>query len=140
MRLVTYIQGMNSLNNTWDLLPFGTWTQLESNIGIWCACMPALARLVKRFWVEVLGNKLSTYLNGGTASQPMPGSFAKSRNSHKAPSASSEADLTDVRPQNGVVAKTVTSKVVYDNDEVELMDHDSIENDLNTQHKYIRAW
>ena len=137
--MVNFIEHHDSINPTMELLAFGTWTQLEENVGVWCACLPAFARLIKR----VVGDKLSTYFSGRTTgSKRSRPSFSKSKDSHKVSISKSEADLRkfgNPAPPNGV-SKTVVSRVVYDprvesSDEVELMDRDSVITGLDYQRK-----
>lgn len=81
------------------------WSQVETNVGIWCACMPALARLIKKVWVDVLGQKLSAYLgHRSPAGIGHSGAYVKSRIVHRGGAGSGSER----------VKKTVEVRVVYD--------------------------
>ena len=151
IRLVKFCQHYRTQNTTWDFVPIGNWSQFEVNVGIWCACMPALARLIKRFWVDVLGHKLSSYFSRGeSTNKTNPASFVKAQFSHRSRVGSgSEVELREDMvpvPQHGV-AKTVEAKVVYNrkidsSDEVESIGKDSVDSGhvMYHQHKYVRDW
>lgn len=152
VRLVKFCQHYDTPNTTWDFVPIANWSQFEVNVGIWCACMPALARLIKRFWIDVLGNKLSSYFSRGerTHGTNNAGSFGKSHASHRSRLGSgSEVELRDdveAMPTHGV-AKTVEAKVVYNrridsSDEVESLDVESMKSGsaMYHQHRSVRDW
>lgn len=156
VRLVKFIQHYDSANITWDFVPIGNWSQFEVNVGIWCACMPALARLIKRFWVEVLGQKLSSYFSRGEhTNRTKTSSFIRTKGSHASRIASgSEVELrgdVEALPAHAV-AKTVEARVVYDtrhppsseadSEDKREEDKESMDsaNAMYHQHRYIRDW
>lgn len=155
IRLVKFIQHYDSVNITWDFVPIGNWSQFEVNVGIWCACMSALARLLKRFWVEVLGQKLSSYFSHRDhTNRTKASSYIRSKGSHMSRVANgSEVELrgdVEALPPHGV-AKTVESRVVYDirqgtSSEVGLGDKEEDDKSMDSanamyhQHRYIRDW
>lgn len=170
IRLVKFIQHYDTSNTTWDFVPIGTWSQFEVNVGIWCACMPALARLIKKFYVDVLGHKLSSYLGGArsgnegtqrstaTIGSAGLGGGKKKGWGRSRLGSGSEVELSDdveAMPQGGV-AKTVEAKVVFNrrldsSDEVESFGGGSsgeAEDKESThsasamyhQHRYVRDW
>lgn len=55
IRLEYLIHFANSENPTWDLAAFGYWSTIEMDVGVMCACMPALHSLFKRWWPKVFG-------------------------------------------------------------------------------------
>ena len=82
----------NQQDQTWNFIQRGIWTLIEANLGIICACLIVLKRLVKR-WTRSLTSAAragrlhmsrSGYGGGavkvhtdGTAQQPHPGSSTK---------------------------------------------------------------
>ncbi|GME21832.1 putative cfem domain-containing protein [Neofusicoccum parvum] len=47
IRLQTLVHFSNSHDPTWDNIPATYWTAIEMNVGVSCACMPALRPLLK---------------------------------------------------------------------------------------------
>jgi len=47
LRLVSNIQATNDPDVTWALLPFAIWTIMETNIAVFCACIPAMRPLLR---------------------------------------------------------------------------------------------
>lgn len=56
LRLQSLLQFANSKNPTWDNLAVTTWSTIEINVGIICACMPSLRVLLVRFLPKVFGS------------------------------------------------------------------------------------
>ncbi|KAF4307534.1 hypothetical protein GTA08_BOTSDO03810 [Botryosphaeria dothidea] len=56
LRLETLFHFSNSANFTWESAPFGYWSTVEMDVGIICACMPAVQALLKRIWPTVFGS------------------------------------------------------------------------------------
>ncbi|CBX96377.1 predicted protein [Plenodomus lingam JN3] len=55
IRLEYLINFANSKNPTWDLAGFGVWSTIELDVGVMCACMPAIQSLCKRCFPKVFG-------------------------------------------------------------------------------------
>ena len=139
VRVISFYRHFRETNRTWLLLPFGNFTQLELNVGIWCACMPTCRQLIRRLWVEAITNRLERYFprrRHSTSKLAAVSSLVKSKGSHRASSAVSEADVTDRK------AKKVPQQCAYngrlEGDEVELIDQYSIEAGLSTRSKFSK--
>jgi hypothetical protein len=51
-----------STDISWDNVPIAYWTAIESNVGIVCACLPSLKRLLLRFLPILLNSSPSILL------------------------------------------------------------------------------
>lgn len=56
IRLQTLISFANSTNPTWDQTDAANWSTIEINVGIICACMPALRLILVRIFPRALGS------------------------------------------------------------------------------------
>ncbi|KAJ4345497.1 uncharacterized protein N0V89_011629 [Didymosphaeria variabile] len=56
IRLQTLITFANSTNPTWDQADASNWSTIEINVGIICACMPALRLILVRIFPRALGS------------------------------------------------------------------------------------
>jgi hypothetical protein len=63
LRLQSLLQFANSTNLTWDNLAVTTWSTVEINVGIICACMPSLRVLLVRIFPKILGSTRNTSAN-----------------------------------------------------------------------------
>ena len=59
IRLAYLVRWRTTTNPTWTYSPIALWSIVECEIGIVCACMPALAGPIKRFWSKTLGTQSS---------------------------------------------------------------------------------
>jgi len=50
LRLYSMIMIGHTRNPTWDLVPFGYWSDLEFNVGIACICMPSVRVVLRRYF------------------------------------------------------------------------------------------
>ncbi|KAK5054548.1 hypothetical protein LTR84_001439 [Exophiala bonariae] len=50
LRLYSMVQLDGSMNQTWDFIPFGYFTDLEFNVGIACICMPSIRVVLRRYF------------------------------------------------------------------------------------------
>ena len=59
VRLAIYIKTLHSTDDTWFVLDGSIWTVIEANVGLICACMPALKALLHhcapRFFSQISG-------------------------------------------------------------------------------------
>ncbi|OAP59241.1 hypothetical protein AYL99_06539 [Fonsecaea erecta] len=55
LRLDTLFQFATSQNLTWDTTAFGYWSCIEMDVGVICACMPAIYSLFKHYFPKVIG-------------------------------------------------------------------------------------
>ncbi|KAK0637905.1 hypothetical protein DIS24_g10362 [Lasiodiplodia hormozganensis] len=55
IRLETLFKFSNNTNFTWESAPFGYWSTIEMDVGIVCACMPAVQALLKRIFPTIFG-------------------------------------------------------------------------------------
>ncbi|KAJ4347788.1 uncharacterized protein N0V89_009158 [Didymosphaeria variabile] len=85
LRLETLIYFAKSENFTWDVAPFGYWSTIEMDIGVMCACMPALHSLFKRIWPKVFGGTARDKLTGRSGTSGLSASLGadRSQRSHK---------------------------------------------------------
>ncbi|CRK09486.1 hypothetical protein BN1708_002171 [Verticillium longisporum] len=56
LRLQTLVAFAKTRNPTWDQFGILTWSTIEINVGIICACMPALRLILVRFFPRILGS------------------------------------------------------------------------------------
>lgn len=140
IRLAILVKHLDTSNPSWDLSPVANWSQAEVNLGVLCACMPAFARLIKRFSKRYIGSKLSSLPSHPTR-----------RYSQRSRSRKGQSKFYEHRPNPpplpGSVVKTVDSAVVYNkrygsSDEVELVEHASVKSSENgcDQHPFVRDW
>lgn len=60
-----YLAAFGSASNiTWLYNPIGIWSNVEINLGVVCACMPALAGLMQRIYIMITGKELTTMRSG----------------------------------------------------------------------------
>lgn len=60
LRLQSLVHFSNSTNPTWDQWDVANWSTIEINMGIMCACMPALRGILVRIFPRLLGSGSST--------------------------------------------------------------------------------
>lgn len=51
-------------NVTWAYNPIAIWSNIECNLSVICACVPALAGLAQRLWSYAFGSSVFSYSNG----------------------------------------------------------------------------
>ncbi|KAG5957352.1 hypothetical protein E4U58_006172 [Claviceps cyperi] len=70
LRLQSLLYFFSSSNPTWDLWYTAWWSTIEINIGLICACLPAVRLLLARMWPRMFGNtsRSKSWVSG---SQPM---------------------------------------------------------------------
>ncbi|KAM0282380.1 hypothetical protein ACHAQH_003060 [Verticillium albo-atrum] len=56
LRLQTLVAFAKTRNPTWDQFDVACWSTIEINVGIMCACMPALRLILVRFFPRILGS------------------------------------------------------------------------------------
>lgn len=61
IRLRTLAVWGDAPNVTWLYNPIAIWSNTEINLGVVCACMPAIAGLVQRSYTLTTGKKFSSY-------------------------------------------------------------------------------
>lgn len=115
VRLQYLVKWGNSTNPTWDYTELTTWSLVEGNITVVCACLPPMANLMKKWWKKT-------------------GSYVSSRNKSRGYSKGSAASQSVSDRRSGVktskksISKTATTVIRYDDrapsangDEVELV-------------------
>lgn len=88
LRLQSLVSFANSHNPTWDQWDVSNWSTIEINVGIMCACMPAMRVILVRLFPKVLGtttNNASYHAKYGNRSQDLvksgfSGRIGKSKN------------------------------------------------------------
>lgn len=78
IRLRTLAVWGNDPNVTYQYNPIAIWSNVEINLGVVCACMPAVAGLMQRLYTAITGKKFSTY--GKTSAMLKSGEQHKDRN------------------------------------------------------------
>jgi hypothetical protein len=63
LRLQSLVHFVTSTNPTWDQYDVGKWSTIEINVGIMCACMPAIRVILVRLFPKVLGNTTKSNTN-----------------------------------------------------------------------------
>lgn len=61
IRLRTLAVWGNAPNVTWLYNPIAIWSNTEINLGVVCACMPAIAGLIQRSYTLTTGKRFSSY-------------------------------------------------------------------------------
>ncbi|EME85272.1 uncharacterized protein MYCFIDRAFT_83369 [Pseudocercospora fijiensis CIRAD86] len=56
LRLHILVSYGEAKNFTWDYVPLGYWSKLEVQAAVFCACMPAMRNLYRRFWPKITGS------------------------------------------------------------------------------------
>lgn len=56
LRLQSLVDFAKSHNPTWEQYDVANWSTIEINVGIICACMPALRLVLVRFFPRILGS------------------------------------------------------------------------------------
>lgn len=56
LRLQTLVAFAKTRNPTWDQFGILTWSTIEINVGIICACMPSLRLILVHFFPRILGS------------------------------------------------------------------------------------
>ncbi|KAJ9604842.1 hypothetical protein H2200_010957 [Cladophialophora chaetospira] len=75
LRLDTLFAFAKSQNLTWDTTPFGYWSCIEMDVGVICACMPAMYSLFKHFFPQAFdgtGLRKSKSTPFGSRNTPAP--------------------------------------------------------------------
>ncbi|KAF2731278.1 hypothetical protein EJ04DRAFT_545296 [Polyplosphaeria fusca] len=74
IRLQSLVHFAKSINATWDQWEVSNWSTIEINVGIICACMPAIRVVLVRLFPKVLGTTQNTnqyYAKYGSNSRAM---------------------------------------------------------------------
>ncbi|KAF8474051.1 hypothetical protein BDZ91DRAFT_691215 [Kalaharituber pfeilii] len=45
----------HSVDSTWDLIDPYNWSTIEADVGVFCACIPSFAAIIRRYWPKALG-------------------------------------------------------------------------------------
>ncbi|EED17823.1 integral membrane protein, putative [Talaromyces stipitatus ATCC 10500] len=56
LRLHTLVEFSNTSNLTWDYVELGYWSTIEVDVGIICACLPAIRKLLWKIFPNTLGS------------------------------------------------------------------------------------
>ncbi|KIW23700.1 uncharacterized protein PV07_11879 [Cladophialophora immunda] len=78
LRLDTLFQFATSQNLTWDTTAFGYWSCIEMDVGVICACMPAMYSLFKHYFPKIIGSTVqgkskASGLSGSRSGARTPG-------------------------------------------------------------------
>ncbi|EXJ56350.1 uncharacterized protein A1O5_12617 [Cladophialophora psammophila CBS 110553] len=60
LRLDTLFQFAKSHNLTWDTTAFGYWSCIEMDVGVICACMPAMYSLFKHYFPKIVAGTIQS--------------------------------------------------------------------------------
>lgn len=120
LRLQSLVHFANSTNPTWDDWEVSNWSTVEINVGIICACMPAIRVVLVRLFPRVLG----------TTRDNTNQHYAK-YGSHTGPSrrfgGGSKRLSSKINADRSVITCTQTFEVRHaDNDEVGLVEMDDL--------------
>lgn len=128
LRLQSLIHFGNSLNATWDQTDASNWSTIEINVGIFCACLPSLRKILIRFFPSIQGSTAANtseyhakYGNGYAPGGPVSGNKSNAVGSRLGSS-----DAAGVLGRSGI-AYTKTFEVRHaDNDEEHLVRMDDL--------------
>ena len=131
LRLQSLIHFGNSLNPTWDQSDASQWSTIEINVGIVCACLPALRKILIRFFPSIQGSTArntsqyqAKYGNGYAPGGPVSG--VSGNKSNAVGSRLGSSDAAGVLGRSGI-AYTKTFEVHHtDNDEEQLVRMDDL--------------
>jgi hypothetical protein len=124
LRLQSLVHFANSINPTWDQWAVNVWSTVEINVGIICACMPAIRVFLVHLFPKVLGSTGNTnqqyhakYGSHKASVQAKPSESSKSRG---------ESSLGERNNRNKIaITYTQTFEVQHgDNDEARLVEMD----------------
>lgn len=83
LRLQSLVLFAASSNPTWDQTDIVKWSSMEMNVGIICACLPALRIIIARSFPVLMGTTKDTsqpyHASGSHTSQPQASSQGKSK-------------------------------------------------------------
>ncbi|KAK5174363.1 uncharacterized protein LTR77_001443 [Saxophila tyrrhenica] len=141
IRLSLIIRWQATTNPTWTYNPIALWSSIECNVGIICACIPALAGPLRRFWMLVAGEKLSSMYRSRTKSRT--GASGNQPAIRDSPGWRGDA----LRPHGAHECKNSVMLNTYHNisDEMELMDKgpsqiESVQEGGSNAHNYKESW
>lgn len=119
VRLYFVVRWRASQNPTWNNSPVGTWSLIEIDVGIICACMPALSGRLRKLWMATIGKHISALYHAGRERSTTPEEIDIQRNNGcwRPPSWTGSGKLGA-----DAIVRNVSIKV---SDEMELMNKDS---------------
>ena len=122
IRLQYLAQWGHSKNPTWDYNSIAIWSSVECNIGVVCACMPAMAGFIKDGWKRAIGSRIKPNTSDRTITRTLN---------------NSDLEHGSSRRQSGVALKAFTASVRStsrweSSDEVELVEP-NLKNDTYNQ-------
>jgi hypothetical protein len=84
IRLSYIVRWRATTNPTWTYDPIALWSLIECYVGVICACLPALAGPIKRTWMAIVGDKLSSIYNSRSRKNQSatPGSVITGNSQH----------------------------------------------------------
>lgn len=98
LRLQSLVHFATSNNPTWDQVEVVRWSNIEINIGIVCACLPAIRVILVRMFPTILGSSRNTsnhaYANYGSHGITGGGSALRSVNRNKSQTTNDSNTIT----------------------------------------------
>ncbi|KAL1987280.1 hypothetical protein VTN96DRAFT_4308 [Rasamsonia emersonii] len=101
VRLHSMIQFANTENLTWDYVPIGYWSTIEVDVGVICACMPAMRSFLFHLFPSVFESTIRDASASYGVGHSQTGSRLDGKISQKPKDAPDESDfipLVDVSP------------------------------------------
>jgi hypothetical protein len=140
VRLVYIIHWSATTNPTWTYSPIALWSLVECDIGIVCACMPALAGPIKRFWIATVGKPLSNLYNSHVKTQTNSSKYEHSTSGNHGWRNISRPGA-DSKPGDNTIMCNTSLNV---SDEMELVDKDpnsrKYHDGSTDAHNYRQKW
>lgn len=119
VRLNYVVRWRASLNPTWNNTAIGTWSLIEIDVGIICACMPALSGRLRNLWRATIGRHTDAMFHAGPTPSESPEEPALRLGSdHLRP----PSWTRDGKFVVGAGVESISTRV---SDELELVDKDS---------------
>ncbi|KAH8667855.1 hypothetical protein BGZ61DRAFT_289313, partial [Ilyonectria robusta] len=114
--------GSNSHNPTWDYTDLSIWSMAEVNVGIMCACMPAIRLLLAQTFPKVLGSSRRSVTEG-------QGDKDQSGNGNLRVNTTSDIDRSQHKgiPSKGVDRQRIGDVDLSDGDEARLVHMDDLD-------------
>lgn len=119
LRLQTLVKFASTHNPTWDQFDATKWSTVEINVGITCACMPALRLALGRFFPRILGStrRGPSQTGGPSGGRSAAGATKETLGSRKrgagesivqSASHESQETITDKAPEGIVLSRDFT--------------------------------
>lgn len=144
IRLGYLIRWRATTNPTWSYSVISLWSIIECNVGIVCACMPALSGPIKRAWQATIGKQLSSLYHSQSRPKTPTLESSNSRSVgtgwRNLPPSAAGGNVKRADSKTNTIMRNVSLNV---SDEMELVDRGRAERRKefgHGQHGYREEW